>query len=245
MYQYVCAAMNVFISQTWGEWAATGLCHHSLPPDQAHHRGSSRIAKKVKKKRRTFKQIRISETRSIAIHLSLWNEQSGPRRTFRTSHSRVCYRWSPVGGSGLSAVSTPAPPVSIHWTGRVQECDQGGLAGQADPSCLPCGRPESGWGLGRRKGRVQGRGGRIHPDPLAWGAEGKSRGTRPQNRPGIPALPAPCRDQGSRSSPEPGWASLNLWTWCQEHPKTPGASDIPNQGVGVRCGNWGCPGPPA
>lgn len=37
----------------------------------SHDKGSSRIAKKVKKKRQTFKQIRISETRSIAIHLSL------------------------------------------------------------------------------------------------------------------------------------------------------------------------------
>lgn len=61
--------MYLFLRLGVSEWQAP------LPPRAparpSHRKGSSRIAKKVTKKRQTFKQIRISETLSIAIHLSL------------------------------------------------------------------------------------------------------------------------------------------------------------------------------
>lgn len=118
------------------------------PARPSHRKGSSRIAKKVKKKRRTFKQIRISETRSIAIHLTSACEMNNlDPDGLLEPHAAVCVcisRSSPLGGAGLSRCAPTPTPLVFTGLGRVQECDLGWAGWAGRPYRPPHSRP--GWG---------------------------------------------------------------------------------------------------
>lgn len=167
------------------------------PARPSHRKGSSRIAKKVKKKRRTFKQIRISETRSIAIHLTSACEMNNlDPDGLLEPHAAVCVYFPFVTTRGRWAVPLcPHPnPVSIHWTGPRAGVRSGlGWLGRQTlpPSPQPSWVGEA-WAA-RRAGLREEVAASVRP--LGLGDE--SRGTRPpKNRQGISALPCPSKGPG-------------------------------------------------
>lgn len=101
--------------------------------------------------------------------------------------------------------------------------------GRADPSRPPGSHPGPGRGLGSQEGRA------AHPS-LRLGDESRGAGPLAVPRAGTKA-PAPPGSGGHRAR------ESDAWRGGAGPPRA--RFDIPRQGVGVRRGSRGCPGPPA